>query len=107
MGTLNILTLPGKVLFDLGATTSFISQEFVEANGIKCCLLNYPITIQSAGGNILVNRIREQQVIMICHHEYYADLFVIPMKNIAVILGMDWLSNHEAQINYEENTVSI
>jgi hypothetical protein len=29
IGTLNILTHPGKVLFDTGATTSFISKDFV------------------------------------------------------------------------------
>ena len=35
------------------------------------------------------------------------DLYVIPMRDIAVILGMDWLSNHGAQIDCGENTVSI
>jgi hypothetical protein len=29
------------------------------------------------------------------------------MGDIALILGMDWLSNHGAQIDYEEKTVSI
>jgi hypothetical protein len=34
LGTLNILTHPGKVLFDTGATTSFLAQEFVENTGL-------------------------------------------------------------------------
>ena len=50
---------------------------------------------------------REQQVLTICGCEYHADLYVIPMRDIAVILGMDWLSNHGAQIDCGENTVSI
>ena len=50
---------------------------------------------------------REQQVLTICGCEYHADLYVIPMRGIAVILGMDWLSNHGAQIDCGENTVSI
>jgi hypothetical protein len=33
IGTLSILTHPGKVLFDTGATTSFISKDFVENMG--------------------------------------------------------------------------
>jgi hypothetical protein len=51
--------------------------------------------------------IRKQQVLMICGNEYYADLYIIPMRDIAVILGMDWLSNHGAQIDCGENMVAI
>jgi hypothetical protein len=50
IGTLQILSHPGKVLFDTGATTSFILQEFVDLYGITCNKLEYPITILSAGG---------------------------------------------------------
>jgi hypothetical protein len=49
IGTLQILSHPGKVLFNMGATTSFISQEFVDLYGIPCNRLEYPITVLSAG----------------------------------------------------------
>jgi hypothetical protein len=49
IGTLQILSHPGKVLFDTGATTSFISQEFVNLYGLICNKLEYPITVLSAG----------------------------------------------------------
>jgi Retroviral aspartyl protease. len=61
----------------------------------------------SAGGNILVTQRRKQQILMICGSEYQADLFVIPMKDITVILGMDWLSHHGAQIDCGNNTVTL
>jgi hypothetical protein len=51
IGTLQILSHPGKLLFDTGATTSFISQEFVDLYGHTCNKLEYPITALSAGGN--------------------------------------------------------
>jgi hypothetical protein len=54
IGMLQILSHPGKVLFDTGATTSFISQEFVNIYGILCNKLEYPFTVLSAGGKILV-----------------------------------------------------
>jgi hypothetical protein len=44
---------------------------------------------------------------MICGYEYYADLFVIPMSDIAIILGMDWLVIHGAQIDCGANTVTL
>jgi predicted aspartyl protease len=34
---------------DTGATTSFISQEFVDLYGIPCNKLEYPITVLSTG----------------------------------------------------------
>jgi hypothetical protein len=77
IGTLNISTYPGKVLFDTGATTSFISREFIDAYGMRCNELAYPVTILSAGGIMLDTHIRKQQVIMICGNVYYADLNVI------------------------------
>ena len=107
IGTLNILTHPGKVLFDTGATTSFISKEFVDTYGIRCGVLDHPMKILSAGGTIIVTHAKMDQVIMIYRSTYFADLLVIPMKEIAVILGMDWLSDNGAQIDCTEKTVSL
>jgi hypothetical protein len=38
---------------------------------------------------------------------YLNDLFLIPMKDMAVILGMDWLEENGAQIDCKEKTVSL
>jgi hypothetical protein len=38
---------------------------------------------------------------------YLADLFLIPMKDMAIILGMDWLEENGAQIDCREKTVSL
>jgi hypothetical protein len=105
--TLEILSHPSKVLFDTGATTSFISQEFIDLYGISCNKLEYPITVLSAGGMILVTHLKQEQVIMIHDCVYFADLFLIPMKDMAVILGMDWLEENGAQIDCKEKTVSL
>jgi hypothetical protein len=75
IGMLQILSHPGKVLFDTGATTSFISQEFVDLYGITCNKLEYPITVLSAGGTILVTHLKQEQVIMTRDCIYLADSF--------------------------------
>jgi hypothetical protein len=74
---------------------------------MRCNELAYPITILSAGGIILVTHIIKELVLMICGNEYYADLYVIRMRDIAVILDIGWSSNHGAQIDCGENTVVI
>jgi hypothetical protein len=107
IGTLQIISHPGKLLFDTGATTSFILQEFVDLYGIPCNKIEYPITVLSAGGKILVTHLRQEQVIMIRDCVYLADLFLIPIKDMAVILGMDWLEENGAQIDCREKTVPL
>jgi hypothetical protein len=107
IGMLQILSHPSKVLFDTGATTSFISQEFVDLYGIPCNKLEYPITVLSVGGMILVTHLKQEQVILISDCVYIVDLFLIPMKDMVVILGMDWLEENGAQIDCKEKTVSL
>jgi hypothetical protein len=107
IGTLQIISHPGKVLFDTGATTSFISQEFVDLYGIPCNKLEYPNTVLSVGGTILATHLKQELVIMIHDCIYLANLFLIPMKDMAVILGMDWLEENGAQIDCRERTMSL
>jgi hypothetical protein len=107
IGTLSILTHLGKVLFDTGATTSFISKSFVEKYGVRCWAIAHPMTVVMAGGKLLVSQCIPDQVITICGCPYFADLYVLPLKNIEVVLGMDWMSDHGAHIDCEKKTVSI
>jgi hypothetical protein len=107
IGTLQILTHPGKVLFDTGATTSFISQQFIIKHGIDCTKLETPITILSTGGTILLTHVKKKQVIIISRCAFDADLFVLPMKDIDVILGMNWLEENGALIDCANKTVSL
>jgi hypothetical protein len=107
IGTLSILHHPGKVLFDTGATTSFISKDFVKKYGLRCQAIAHPMTVVTAGGKLLVSQFKLDQVITICDYPYFADLYVLPLKNIKVVLGMDWMSNHGAHIDCEEKTMSI
>jgi hypothetical protein len=65
------------------------------------------MTVVTAGGKLLVSQCIPDQVITICGCPYYADLYVLPLKRIEVVLGMDWMSDHGAHIDCEEKTVSI
>jgi hypothetical protein len=65
------------------------------------------MTVVTAGGKLLVSQFKPDQVITICDYSYFADLYVLPLKNIEVVLGMDWMSDHGAHIDCEEKTVSI
>jgi hypothetical protein len=107
IGMLSILTHPGKVLFDTGATTSFISKNFVEKFRFRCQMIVHPMTVLTTKGKLLVTQFKPDQIITIYDCPYFADLYVLPLKNIEVVLGMDWMSDHGAHMDCEEKTVSI
>ncbi len=65
------------------------------------------MTVVTVGVNVIVRHIKQDQVISIYGCTYFADLYVIPLKGIVVVLGMDWMMELGAQINCEEKTVSI
>jgi hypothetical protein len=107
IGMLSILTRLGKFLFDTGATTSFISKNFVEKYALRCQTIVHPMTVVTAGAKLLVAQSKPDQVITISDCPYFADLYVLPLKNTEVVLGMDWMSDHGAHIDSEEKTISI
>jgi hypothetical protein len=82
IGTLSILTHPGKVLFDTGATTSFISKDFVEKYGLRCQAIAHPMMVVTARGKLLVSQFKPNQVITICDCPYFTDLYVLPLKTL-------------------------
>src|SRR5664279_2577723 len=49
LGTLRINTFPATVLFDSGASHSFISQEFAQHHGIPFGLMTSPVVINTPG----------------------------------------------------------
>ena len=55
MGMFNIISIPATVLFDFGASHSFISQAFVRVHSIPLCALKNSMLVNSPGGNMLAN----------------------------------------------------
>jgi hypothetical protein len=58
IGTLSILTHPGNVHFDTGATTSFISKDFVKKDVLRCQAIAHAMTVVTAGGKLLVTQFK-------------------------------------------------
>jgi hypothetical protein len=81
---------PIRVLFDCGASCSFISFQCVEALQLSVTLLNPPMMVTTAtDGGIVANYVCENCPITISSKTYYIDLVCLPMKQLDVILGMD------------------
>jgi hypothetical protein len=77
-----------EVLFDTGATHSFITASWVEAHNLPITTMSTPIQIDSAGGRIRADSICLNVSVEIRGILFLANLIVMDTQGIDVILGM-------------------
>jgi hypothetical protein len=96
-----------EVLFDTGATHSFITASWVEAHNLPITTMSTPIQIDSAGGRIRVDIICFNVSVEIRGIVFPANLIVMGTQGIDVILGMNWLDKYQAIISCDKRTVKL
>ncbi|XP_021766614.1 uncharacterized protein LOC110731075 [Chenopodium quinoa] len=100
-GTFSINSILVKVLFDSGATFSFISKVIVSklANCLKTVdAVDLPIVIPT-GGVVKCNKTFKDVPLEIEGKVFLLDLIEFRLSDFDVILGMDWLSKFSAEIS--------
>lgn len=94
------------ILFDSGATHSFISVEC--ANYVQLLVTSLPfdlvVTIPSFEP-VILNEACLQCPLTILGMKFKVDLICIPLKHLGVILGMDWLSSHHVLLDCARKSV--
>jgi hypothetical protein len=87
------------VLFDSGASHSFVVTTFVQKHNLPLVMLKNQVIVSSPGGDMHARHVCPKVSIRIKGVEFLANLIVLESKVINVILGMDWLSKHNGLIN--------
>ena len=96
------------VLFDFGASHSFMSQIFASKHDQRVVTVNKGgYCISAARNNISTNQIVRDVCISISNREYTSDLVVLPGLGIDVILGMKWMSGHGVLIDTSTRTIML
>jgi predicted aspartyl protease len=80
------------VLFDSGASHSFVATNFVQKHNLPLSMLRNRMIVSSPAGDIHARHVSPKVSILIRGVEFLANLIVLESKGIDVILGMDWLS---------------
>jgi hypothetical protein len=96
-----------EVLFDTGATHSFITSSWVEAYNLPITTMSTPIQIDSAGGRIRVDSICLNVSVEIRGIAFPANLIVTGTQGIDVILGMNWLDKYQAIISCDKRIIKL
>jgi hypothetical protein len=96
-----------EVLFDNGATHSFITTSWVEAHNLPITTMSTPIQIDSAGDRIRANSICLNVSVEIRGIAFLANLIVMGTQGIDVILGMNWLDKYQTIISCDKSTIKL
>jgi hypothetical protein len=94
-----------EVLFDTGATHSFITASWVEAHNLSITTMSTPIQIDSVGGKDRADSVCLNVSVEIWGIEFPANLIVMGTQGIDVILGMNWLDKYQAIISCDKRTM--
>ncbi|XP_072959215.1 uncharacterized protein [Typha angustifolia] len=99
-GTMTLFSHTAKILFDPGATHSFISTSFLRYADMTPEPLDEPLFIATPMGDSLeIRQIYSPCNLTFGEWEFRADLLPLEMHDFDLILGIDWLAAYHASIN--------
>jgi hypothetical protein len=107
VGMFPVESYPANVLFDTGATHSFVSTSWVEAHNIPVEPMIPPLRVNLVGGKVQSDKMCTNLRIEIRGIDFPANLVVMGTQGLDVILGMNWLHRNQATISCDKRTVKL
>ncbi|KAL3753098.1 hypothetical protein ACJRO7_000490 [Eucalyptus globulus] len=99
---------PTYTLFDLGATHSFITDQFIKLIGLSPKLLESTVSISTPLKDSIMSTMGCTSCkLMIGEQEGRIDLIVLAMYDFDVIIGMDWLTKQRAKMECYRKTIQF
>jgi hypothetical protein len=106
-GIFSVLNYPAIILFDSGASHSFISAKF----SAKCQLpfhhTNGGVTISTPGGRVATYQINRHVPIKFGSLIIKTTLIILGLDSVDIILGTDWLTRHQAVIDIAARAIEV
>jgi hypothetical protein len=85
--TFSVNDLSAVMLFDSGASHSFISATYVEKHNLPMALLRSQMIVSSPGGDMPARQLCPKVNLKIRGVDFVANLIILESKGIDVILG--------------------
>src|SRR3954467_14061418 len=90
IGTFMLNNVSALVLFDTGASHSFISRAFVVKNSLPTETIGCPFRVSSPGGEMLVNEGCRKLTLQIGKHEFLANLVILESQGLDVLVVREY-----------------
>jgi hypothetical protein len=107
MCTFLVANHPVVILFDSGASHTFISKKFVEQHCIPYNGSREGFIIHSLGGQIFTKEVAFHVPVTLAERDFPTNMIVLKGQYIDVILGMNWLAQHKAILNTDLRTIRL
>ncbi|WVZ70749.1 LOW QUALITY PROTEIN: hypothetical protein U9M48_019391 [Paspalum notatum var. saurae] len=106
-GTFLVNDHPTVVLFDSGVTFSFISKAYALKHGYEVIEFKQKYHITAVGSAINTNHIVRDLRLHVGKESLFISPLVLPQLGIDIILGMEWLKQHNAMKDVGSRTVQL
>lgn len=101
-------SIPAIVLFDSGASHSFIYLKFRKGFNNTIGDLDNPLRVEIVDDRtVKASKIYHSCTLRIYDDSFLVNLIPIPVREINVIVCMDWLNQFDASINYRKKIVRV
>jgi hypothetical protein len=107
MGTFLVANHPAVILFDSGASHTFISKKFVEKYYIPCIESREEFIIHSPGGQIFTKEVAFHVPVTLAEWDFPTNMIVLKDQDIDVFLGMNLLAQHKAILKTDMRTIRL
>jgi hypothetical protein len=105
MGAFPVANHLASILFDSGASHTFINRTFVLKHQLPMEVVDTGYCIQSPRGLLHTKEMVYRIPIKLVGHMFPTNMLVLQNQDIDMILGMNWLCQHGAVINALQQTI--
>ena len=106
-GTFSINHQPAVILFDSGASHSFISSKFGASVGLDFCHTKGSFMISTPGGKVASNQVVHNAPLSLGCRTIPTTLILLPLEGMDIILGMDWMKRHGVMLDISSRAIEI
>jgi predicted aspartyl protease len=107
IGMFYINSIPAAILFDSGATHSFISARYATTNELPLQTMQKPLIVITPKGPVEANYMTHRLTLTIMGRESWSTPIVLEESSIDLILGMSWLRKEKAVIQCAKGTIEL
>ena len=107
VGMFSINHCSAIVIFDSGASHTFISQACVERLNLQVIQMKRPYVICAPGAQLHTHRIIPSVSLDLGRKIFQTKPIVLPSQGIDVILGMNWMKEHGAIIKTSSRVIQL
>ncbi|MGG6561057.1 UNVERIFIED_CONTAM: hypothetical protein C3O89_18170, partial [Clostridioides difficile] len=107
-GTFTLFNTNVIALIDPGSTHSYICETLASSKTLPIESTEFVIRVSNPLGHyVLVNKVCKKSPLVFRGSCFPADLMLLPFDEFDVILGLDWLTMHDAVVNCKSKTIDL